>query len=102
MPTGQLHTGIWLYTLQIAFWPQVPIQGSLHLFLMQASWGLQSLLLTHSGLQPVYGSPWYSWIQVHIPFVHSALIPHGNGMHGLWVSNTGTRYTFIITFYNYI
>lgn len=69
---------------------------------MQASCGLQSLLLTHSGLQPVYGSPWYSWIQLHIPLVHSALVPHGNGMHGSWGSNTGTKYIFIITLYNYV
>jgi hypothetical protein len=44
--------GIWFITEHSAFCPQVPGQGSTHLFLMQALSLGQSELSTHSGLQP--------------------------------------------------
>lgn len=62
--------GMWLITSHIASWPQVPGHGSTHLLRRQAlSWG-QSELRTHSGLQPEYGSPWYSGRHVQIPLRH--------------------------------
>lgn len=57
-------------TLHKAFDAQVPGQGSTHLFRMQARSRGQSVLSTHSGRQPVYGSPWYSGIHVQIPSLH--------------------------------
>lgn len=71
-----------MITVHSAFWPQVPGQGSSHLFLMHALFLGQSLLRTHSGRQPWYGSPWYSGKQVHIPLLHSAFAPHGEGEQG--------------------
>lgn len=60
---------------------QVPLQGSIHLFLTQALSREQSELNTHSGRQPIYGSPWCSSIQVHTPLLHKAFGPHGEGSH---------------------
>lgn len=41
---------------------------------------------THSGLQPLYGSPEYSGKHVHDPApflsLHIAFGPHGEGLHG--------------------
>lgn len=51
-PGMQVQEGKWLTTWQLAFWPQVPGQGSWHLFLMQALFEGQSELRTHSGRQP--------------------------------------------------
>jgi len=73
---------MWLMTSHRAFCPHVPGQGSTHLFLTHALSLEQSLLMTHSGLQPVYGSPWYSGRHVQIPFEHWAFGPHGDGLHG--------------------
>lgn len=56
-PFRQVQLGIWFTTLHSAFCPQVPGQGSMHLFLIQALSRGQSLLKTHSGLHPWYGSP---------------------------------------------
>lgn len=52
IPSGHLHIGMWLKTSQIAFEPQVPGQGSLHLFLIQALSLEHSELRTHSGRHP--------------------------------------------------
>lgn len=82
VPSGQVQMGMWLTTSHRAPCPQVPGQGSAHLFLMQAFVLSQSVLNTHSGRQPVYGSPWYSGRQVQVPSRHSALGPHGDGLHG--------------------
>lgn len=51
-PCGQVHIGMWLYTLQIALRPQVLTHGSLHLFPTHALSCWQSLLMRHSGRQP--------------------------------------------------
>lgn len=82
MPWGHVHIGIWLYTLQIAFVPHVPLHGSSHLFLMHALFIGQSVFKIHSGRHPEYGSPWYSLIHVHLPLLHNAFGPHGDGLHG--------------------
>lgn len=65
-----------------AFWPQVPGQGSLHLFLIQALSRGHSGLSTHSGLQASYGLPVYSGIHSHKPFWQFAFGPHGDGLQG--------------------
>lgn len=78
-PSGHEHIGMWLTTLQIALLPHVPGHGSLHLFLTQALFFGQSELETHSGLHPVYGSPWYSDKQLQMPLLHTAFDPQGFG-----------------------
>lgn len=40
------------------------------------------MLVKHSGLQPKYGSPWYSLKHVQTPSLHCALGPHGEGLQG--------------------
>lgn len=82
IPDGHEHIGIWLITSHIAPWPQAPGQGSVHLFLIHALFRGQSEFIIHSGLHPVYGSPWYSGRHVHIPSLHCAFGPHGEGLHG--------------------
>lgn len=82
IPGGQLHIGMWALTSHSAFGAHVPGQGSLHLLLMQALSRLQSELRTHSGRQPVYGSPWNSGRQLHLPLLHCELDPHGEGSQG--------------------
>lgn len=82
IPSGHLHIGMWLYTSQIAFWPHVPGQGSLHLFCIHALFFAQSLFNTHSGLHPEYGSPWNSDLHLQIPLKQSAFGPHGDGLQG--------------------
>lgn len=82
IPGGQLHIGAWLNTLHNAFCPQTPTQGSIHLFLTQALLIGHSLLRTHSGLQPAYGSPEYSGKQVQIPLSQRAFDPQGEDAHG--------------------
>jgi len=47
--------------------PQTPGQGSSHLFRLQALLDGQSWLSTHSGRQPMYGSPKYSGIHTQEP-----------------------------------
>lgn len=49
-PGRQEHMGMWLKILHSAFVPQVPTQGSVHLFLRHALSFGQSLFNTHSGL----------------------------------------------------
>lgn len=51
-PGRQVQIGKWLTVRQSAFDPQVPGQGSLHLFPMQALSWEQSVFNTHSGLHP--------------------------------------------------
>jgi hypothetical protein len=87
-PCGQLHIGMWLNTAHCAFCPQVPGHGSTHLFLMHALFLWHSVLSTHSGLQPVYGSPWNSAWQVQIPFRHCAFGPQGDGSHGSFITGS--------------
>lgn len=49
---------------------------------MQALFLGHSSFNIHSGLQPVYGSPWYSGKQVQMPSLQIAFEPHGDGKHG--------------------
>lgn len=51
----------------MAFVPQVPGHGSLHLLYMHALFLGQSLFSTHSGLHPEYGSPWNSGLHLQVP-----------------------------------
>lgn len=66
----------------MALAPQGSGQGLTHLFRMQALSRGQSLLSIHSGLHPVYGSPWYSGKHVQIPLSHCVFGPQGEGLHG--------------------
>lgn len=74
--------GTWLNTLHKAFSPQTPVQGSTHLFRTQARVVGHSLLRTHSGLQPVYGSPKNSGKQLQTPLSQRAFDPQGEDAHG--------------------
>lgn len=85
-PSGHEQIGIWFETVQIAFNPHVPGQGSWHLLWIQALFIGQSELTRHSGLQPSYGLPWYSGRHSHTAYVFStrqrALAPQGEGVQG--------------------
>lgn len=76
-----------MITLHSAFSPHVPIHGSLHLLLTQALLLSHSVLVTHSGLHPVYGSPKYSGRQEQDPAplrsLHTAFAPQGEGLQGI-------------------
>lgn len=74
-------------TLHNALLAQVPIQGSLHLLLIQALSRAQSELRTHSGRHPIVGSPKYSDKQEQIPLSHCVLIPQGDGLQASISSN---------------
>ena len=82
---------MWLTTWQSAFVPHEPIQGSLHLWLIQANWLGHSPLLTHSGLQ-FGGLPMNSGKQEHegesFATWHCAFGPQGDGWQGF--IGTGT------------
>lgn len=67
---------------------------------MQALSRGQSAFNTHSGLQPLYGSPWYSGRQVHIPSAHRAFGPHGDGLHGSMFTGGGGAKNKSIRFKN--
>lgn len=81
--------GWWWITSQRALSPQVPGQGSVHLYLWQARFVEHSALTTHSGLQ-FGGDPWYSGRHEHTAFpffsMHLLFGPHGDGVHGWGVS----------------
>lgn len=85
--------------MQIAFEAHVPEQGFVHLFLEHTLSNAQSMLVTHSGLHPTYGSPLYSDRQVQIPFEHKALYPHGDGLHGSSGASTTTKHSIYNTRY---
>lgn len=91
-PTMQVQEGRWFITWQLAFWPQVPGQGSLHLLFIQALFDGQSVFRTHSGRQPSYGFPMYSGKQIHAPAPfcsrHWAFAPQGDGWQGVRISST--------------
>lgn len=62
---------------------------------MQARERSHSEFCTHSGRQPVYGSPKYSGKHEHDPAplrsLHTALLPQGDGLHGsIGISCMGT------------
>lgn len=56
-PGRHVQLGEWFNTLHSAFKPQTPGHGSLHLLFKHALSRGQSLFVTHSGRQPLYGSP---------------------------------------------
>lgn len=77
--------GLWLITLQIVLRPQLPGHGSIHFWLVHASFGAQSELTTHSGRQ-VGGAPIKPLMQVHVACIlcclQRLLGPQGDGLHG--------------------
>ena len=89
-PGRHIHIAIWLLTLHWALIPQVPGQGSIHLFLWHALIEGQSELTTHSGLHATYGSPKYSgihWQAAALPLVWQfAFVPQGDGLQGSIIS----------------
>lgn len=66
----------------------------MHLLFEHALFRSQSELDTHSGRQPVYGSPKYSGKQEHEPTplrsLHNALAPHGDGLQGFGSGSSGS------------
>ena len=76
---------MWLTTRHSALWPHVPGHGSLHFWLMHASWGAHSEFDTHSGRQ-FGGAPVKPAMQEHEGWspatLHSALGPQGDGRQG--------------------
>lgn len=92
-PGLQVQEGAWFIVRHSALIPQVPGQGSLHLLFKQAFERSQSAFMTHSGRQPVYGSPKYSGRQVHDPApflsLHKAFAPHGEGLQGILGPSVG-------------
>jgi hypothetical protein len=75
-------------TVQIALLAQVPGHGSMHLFLLQAMFLLQSPFSTHSGLQPILGSPKYSGRQLQSPLSQCVFGPQGEGLQGSLSTST--------------
>lgn len=84
-PGGQLHNGLWLITWHLAPNPQAPGQGSLHFWLLHASFWLQSEFAVHSGLHRG-GEPINVDIQEHTAWLlislHWLFGPHGEGLQG--------------------
>jgi hypothetical protein len=48
---GHVQMGLCLITWHLAPTPQVPLQGSMHFWLLHALFDVQSVLTTHSGRQ---------------------------------------------------
>lgn len=65
--------------------PQTPVQGFIHLLLMQALLKGQSGSTTHSGLQPIEGFPkkpgLHTQTNVFLSSLQSALAPHTTFSH---------------------
>lgn len=89
----QVQIGMWFLTWHSALIPQVPGQGSIHLFLLQALLNGQSEWTTHSGLHAMYGSPKYSGIHwqeaADLSLLQTAFDPHGDGLQGSITSTLG-------------
>ena len=88
-----MQVGMWLKTLHLALMPHVPRQGSTHLFSEQAIFRGQSEFRTHSGRQPLYGSPKRpdGHVHVHRPLddFAVALGPQGLGLQTSGLGVTG-------------
>lgn len=86
VPSGHEQSGIWFTVSHSAPVPQVPWHGSRQWDLIQARFGEQSESATHSGLQPVYGSPCrfasHSQDALAPRDRQIAPGPHGDGLHG--------------------
>lgn len=82
-----------MFTVHLALTPQVPGHGSIHLLFTHALFLGQSVFKTHSGRQPVYGSPKYSDKQTHDPAplrsLQSAFAPQGDGSQGFCGNSVG-------------
>jgi len=80
--------GLWFSTLQLAFTPQEPGQGSWQRWPMQARLGLQWAWMVHSGLQPWgdEGSPIMPATQVQMAWLfliwQFVFLPQGDGEQG--------------------
>lgn len=48
---GHEHIGLWLTTSHLALYPQLPLQGFIHFWLLHAWSNGHSALILHSGLQ---------------------------------------------------
>ncbi len=88
-----MHTGLWFETVQKAFWPQTPGQGSTHFWLTQARVGEHSWFIVHSGLHSMYGFPNRPGRQVQaaalLRSLHWAFKPQGDGLQGSITSGLG-------------
>lgn len=82
---GHEQIGLWFITSHFAPRPQLPIQGSIHFWLLQASFNGQSELIVHSGRHNG-GVPKKPLIHEQTPCwlitLHWLLGPHGLGLHG--------------------
>lgn len=87
-PCMQIHIGEWLIVWHWALIPQVPGQGSRHLFCWHILLEGQSVLTEHSGRHPSYGFPEYPDEQTHdaalFRSLQMALLPQGDGVQGCW------------------
>ena len=95
-PGIHVQLGTWFLTSHWALIPQVPGQGSTHLFRWQALFDGQSELTTHSGRQATYGSPKVSGLHwqaaARLRSVQKALVPQGEGLQGSITSvGAGTK-----------
>lgn len=89
---GQEHIGLCFITSHLAPTPQVPRQGLIHFWLLQASFSEHSALIVHSGRHEG-GLPMYvgrqeqtAWLLISL---HWLFCPHGLGLQGR-VFATGT------------
>lgn len=94
-PGGQLQIGLWFITVQRAWSPHVPGQGSVHFWLLHAWFWRHSELTTHSGLH-VGGLPMYPvrHEQTAWPLIsrHWLFGPQGDGLHGCVTAGTAGRW----------
>lgn len=85
-PDLQVQIGLWFTTIHCALSPHVPGHGSMHFWLEQAMFNLQSVLTAHSGRQ-FGGFPIKPRIQTQtacpLTSLHWLLGPHGEGWHKL-------------------
>ena len=99
-PLSQMQIGMWFRTLQVAWMPHSPGQGSRHFWFLQASAVGQSLLKTHSGWQfgglPII-SGWQEQSQ-RSPCLLGGLEygPHGLGLQGSCSTTGSTARTCIM------
>lgn len=95
---GQVHMGLCLITSHLASTPHDPAHGLIHFWLLQALFGGQSELTTHSG-RHVGGLPMYPGTQVHtacpLTSLHWLFGPQGEGWHGFVTTGTTIRKLFV-------
>lgn len=85
LPSLQLQIGLWLTTWHLAFNPQVPGQGSMHLLFKHACCKGHSALTIHSGLHDG-GLPlkpgWQEQTGIPLLILHILFGPQGDGWQG--------------------